>query len=210
MKFHMLLAASLAGAAMACVQPANATAIVTIEQVGGNVVATEAGSFDITDLGFEGIANVPAGIESINAGLFIGEGSSLDVYGSISGPSRFGSGGAFFATSASGDSFAFEAPGQLGVPSGYVSGTEISGSATWDDTTLSALGITPGTYTYTWGAGPDADSFTLYAGVEPPAVPEPSTITLFGAGLLGAALLAFRKTRGSSAGNPVGVPGSSL
>jgi len=211
MKIHIFLAASLAGAAMACVQPANASAIFTIEQVGGNVVATGDGSFDLTDLTLDGPFNVSAVVLPADSTLLVGAGSAYDIYTTISGPSAFGSGLASFASSASGDYMAFDGdPGQLAVPVGYVPGTEISGSAIWDSTTLLALGITPGIYTYTWGTGPDADSLTLYAGEQPPAVPEPSTITLLGAGLLAAMLLALSKTRNSSPGNPVGVPASRL
>ena len=48
------------------------------------------------------------------------------------------------------------------VPQGYVSGNPLSGSATFDNATFASLGITPGTYTWTWGTG--VDSFTLQIG----------------------------------------------
>lgn len=48
--------------------------------------------------------------------------------------------------------------------------------------------MTPGTYTYMWGSGTDADSLTLNVGV-----PEPETAALFGTGLLG--LLLIRRHR---------------
>jgi PEP-CTERM motif len=62
-----------------------------------------------------------------------------------------------------------------------VSGTYLSDTSTWNNTTLAALGVTSGTYTWTWGTGPTADSFTLEAG----PVPEPATCALLGSGLLG-------------------------
>ena len=75
------------------------------------------------------------------------------------------------------------------IDGGYVSGTQITETATFDNPTISALGVTPGTYVYKWGSGASADSLTFYAGVTPPA-PEPSTWALLavGAGALGLAL----------------------
>jgi hypothetical protein len=61
-------------------------------------------------------------------------------------------------------------PSQL--PSGYVSGTELSDQTTFSNQTFATLDVTPGTYTYTWGSGATADSLTLVAGSP---VPEPST-----------------------------------
>lgn len=67
--------------------------------------------------------------------------------------------------------------GQIFVPSGYVSGSVLSDTSTWNGTTIAGLGLTPGTYTYDWGTGPTADSFTLQIG--PLAtVPEPASFYL--------------------------------
>jgi hypothetical protein len=62
------------------------------------------------------------------------------------------------------------------VPHGYVSGTSLSGSATYSGT-IASVGATPGTYTWTWDKG--ANSFVLNV-VKPTGVPEPSAF----AGLL--------------------------
>jgi len=52
---------------------------------------------------------------------------------------------------------------------------------------LLSLGVTPGTYTWTWGTGVHADSFTINAGV---GVPDAgSTVSLLGFALLGLAAL---------------------
>jgi hypothetical protein len=69
---------------------------------------------------------------------------------------------------------------QLLVPSGYVSGTALSSSATWNSATFASLGVTPGTYFWTWGTGLNQNqnqSFTLQLG--PTVVPDAgSTIGL--------------------------------
>ena len=50
------------------------------------------------------------------------------------------------------------------VPIGYTSGF-LSGTSTYVGKTFATLGITPGTYTYTWGSGPNASSIILQIGV---------------------------------------------
>lgn len=60
-------------------------------------------------------------------------------------------------------------PGFVFAPAGYVSGSALTSSATWTATSLASLGLTPGTYLWTWGTGPTADSFTVHIGIAPPA-----------------------------------------
>ena len=60
------------------------------------------------------------------------------------------------------------------MPQGYVSGTDLGISTdTWNNQTLSSLGLTPGTYTWTWGTAPHADSLALQI-----TVPEPASFSL--------------------------------
>jgi hypothetical protein len=72
----------------------------------------------------------------------------------------------------------------------------LSGSSTFDNTTLAMIGLTPGTYTYTWspavvaGAVVQDGSLTInVTGV----VPESSTWAMMLAGFAGLGLLAYRK-----------------
>ena len=65
----------------------------------------------------------------------------------------------------------------------------LSDTATWDDTTISGLGLTPGTYTWTWGSGATADSFVINI----PPVPEPTTLTLLGSALFGLGVVYLRR-----------------
>ena len=75
------------------------------------------------------------------------------------------------------------------VPSGYVSGTALSSSATWNSATVASLGVTPGTYVWSWGAGANQD-FTLI--IRGAGVPDGgSTVSLLGFALVG--LTALRR-----------------
>jgi len=73
------------------------------------------------------------------------------------------------------------------VPEFYVSGTALSSSASWLDQTFSSLGVTPGTYVWTWGTGLPNQNFTLIIGT--PVPDTGSTVSLLGFGLLGLAAL---------------------
>jgi hypothetical protein len=81
--------------------------------------------------------------------------------------------------------------GVVVVPVGYVSGTVLSDSATWTGQSLASLGLTPGTYTYTWGSGIHADSATVQIGN---TTPEPGTVPLLGA-ILALGLAARSRTK---------------
>ena len=74
------------------------------------------------------------------------------------------------------------------MPEGYVSGTSISGNATWLGQTLASLGATPGTYVYT----SNSDSVTINIGG---VVPEPASwaMMLLGFGAIGFAMRRGRK-----------------
>lgn len=127
----------------------------------------------------------------------IGTGLSgtTDLYSGLSGPFTFGPGSATFPSSTTGDSVFLEDFGlDIDVPTGYVSGTGLSSSATFDSATIASLGVTPGTYTWTWDSG--ADSFVL--NVEAPAV-EPGSFLLTGIVLLAGLWLARKHVFASSA-----------
>jgi VPDSG-CTERM motif len=74
------------------------------------------------------------------------------------------------------------------VPTDYVSGTALSDTAAWLGKTFATLGVTPGTYVWTWGTGLPNQNFTLIIGRA--GVPDGgSTVSLLGFGLLGLAAL---------------------
>jgi hypothetical protein len=56
-------------------------------------------------------------------------------------------------------------PREVVVPQGYVSGTVISGSMTYNTQTIAGMGLTPGTYTWSWGTGGNTSTLTMIIGV---------------------------------------------
>jgi hypothetical protein len=157
--------------------------------VGSNVVATGSGTIDLTDLTLLALGiTEPAGLNPSSAYVNTGPlSAAIDVYDTVNGPANFGSGGMIAPNTGSGDFVGIGGGGSfLGVSSGYVSGSPLSSTSTWDNTTFSMLGATPGTYKWTWGSGADADSFTLVIGIA--AVPEPSTWAMMLLGFAGLGL----------------------
>ena len=80
------------------------------------------------------------------------------------------------------------------LPSLYVSDTPLSDTATYDTATFASLGVTPGTYVWTWGSGAD-QSFTLEIGT----TPLPAALPLFATGLGALGLLGWRRKRKAQA-----------
>jgi hypothetical protein len=116
----------------------------------------------------------------------------VDTYTGITGPTSFGPGGPFFfmANTGSGDFVGIGGlAGDIELPGGYTSGHALTSSATWNNATFASLGVTPGTYVWTWGAeGAANQNFTLIIGRA--GVPDGgSTVSLLGFGLLGLAAL---------------------
>jgi hypothetical protein len=183
--------ATLIGAGLSS-PPARAAYTVTYEQEGSNVVASGMGTIDLAALSIFENASAEASMAPFEGILDTGPTSFtlVDEYqGAITGPTSFGSGIFTAANSGSGDMVGISNGSVFGqpivtVPSGYVSGAALSDTATYDNTTLSMLGATPGTYTTTWGSGPTEDSFTLDI-VAPISAPEPGSLALLVMGLAG-------------------------
>ena len=134
----------------------------TYEEVAGTVVFTASGSINTGDL--TETANTATGaFVSPNAGLLQSNGAFLWSAAGFSGPSSFGTAG-FTSGTSTGNTFGVREPGSfagggINLPSGYVSGTPISGTLTVTGS-IASLGLLP-TVTYTWGTGPNADFFTI-------------------------------------------------
>jgi hypothetical protein len=140
--------------------------IVTISEVGSDVIMSGSGSLNLTGL-IEGSVQSGWGINGTLGTWVIGpsssffgrkyQGNAFSIY-----PTSFGS-GYTAPTSFTGDAFGIQ-NGSLGkdiiVPIGYTSGSPLSGTATFANKTISSMGLTPGTYLYDWGS----DSITLQIG----------------------------------------------
>ena len=165
--------------------PAQAAYIVTLQQVGANVVATGSGTLDLAALTL-GDNGFQSGIIIASQGaIAVGPNASVTTYSGFTGPTSFGSGGGHFPANNSGDTVGVDGNFNLVlVPEGYLSGSSLSDTSTYDGATFASLGVTPGTYEWTWGTGADADNFTLQIG--PVAVvPEPASLPLLVMGLAG-------------------------
>jgi len=178
--------------------------VVTLQEVGPNVVATGSGQLNFTGLTFldatdaivvPGFMNPPIGL--IVTGAPSTATDYFDPTGTtFSGPNNFGSGFGT-ASSGSGDTVGLSALGMgIIVPSGYVSDTALSDSSTYALENFVLLGVTPGTYKWTWGTGAD-QSFTLEIGT-----PLPAALPLFATGLGGLGLLGWRRKRKADAASP--------
>ncbi len=208
-----LLGLLAAGMLLGTGTAANATFIasyyeIDVVQVGSNVVATGSGTIDTNAMDYSKTSSQPAFIVPAAAVIGVGTTAPYDVYAS----STVFPSSTFFGTydnaevsdSGTGPFVGFcgvvvecvdNVHVQFVVPKGYISGDTLSTStATWDSTTLSALDLTPGIYTWTWPNGADeslTDQFVVKIGQ---TVPEPTSIALLGLGLAGLGI-SRRKSR---------------
>ena len=173
---------------------ARAGYVVDLTQQGSDVVATGSGAVDLTGLTFNGqggaIPQIAPGKGLILTGSKV-SGVDSDIYIGFTGPASFGNGDTTLASSGSGGIVGlFASLGVLWVPLGYVSDKTLSDTAMYDNQTFTTLGVTPGTYKWTWGDGPN-QNFTLVVGT---VVPEPSTWAMMVVGFAGLGFLGYQGT----------------
>ena len=187
---------------------ARAGLLITIEQVGTDVVTAGSGTLDLTGTTLAGPgAGRVAGINGFFTSIILGPTTPTipDIYFGLTGPS-FGTGLGLLATSGSGDLFGIGTPtaasGSFVVPRGYQSGSPLSATDIYANQTLSSprLGLIPGTYQYSL----PSDTITVQIG---PAVPEPSTAVLAViGGVCGLAYVLVRKRRSERRQGAAGQP----
>ena len=190
----LLALTAVAVTSLFSVQPAQAYTV-TLEQIGAHVVGTGSGALNFIDLNFDSFLHTNAQINPSGGTILTGLQDQVfaeDIYtGSITGPTSFGSGGLTNASSGSGFLVGINgALDQVFIPGGITPSQPLPGSATWNNATFASLGLTPGTYTWTWGTGLPNQNYTLIIGGA--GVPDGgSTVSLLGCTLLG--LAAFRR-----------------
>lgn len=157
------------------VRPAQAGYIVTLQQVGPNVVATGAGALDFTGLAPFNIFISPPAARIIPHQGYVWTGATATIPDSYqggasgaswTGPTKFGSSSiGMFATSSTGDFVGVIGTfgGYLIVPTGYVSGAPLSDSAIYSGQDFKSLHVDRGTYVWSWGSGVN-QNFTLQIG----------------------------------------------
>ena len=132
----------------------------TLLEVGDDVILSGSGIFDLTNLTYS--QNIPPTgfILPSNAQFFSGTDSGTPVYVDLySGttftkPSNFGASSTTTANFGSGDCVGtlLQGPNKfLVVPTGYVSNTALTTYTVFSGHTFTTLGVTPGTYTWSWG-----------------------------------------------------------
>lgn len=188
------------------VSQSDAGVIITMVESGTNVTATLSGSIGTWSGATPSTAGTGVGKANVirpsgGTTVFASTNPSLpsvvtsNYYTVSTYPSAFGTSTGPFAADASTASTLLFAWGRstnnVYIAQGYTLGTLISGVLTWHNKTFANLGVTPGSYVWSWGtpATPGAgDSITLNI------VPEPSTYCLALAGLACGGILLRRRT----------------
>ena len=177
-------------------QQSQAELLITMYESGSDVVVTVSGSIDdltgttLISTQSDTLRNL---IRPERSQVVFGESvtQSYNIYNVGSVPVDFGTTFALDASSStvSSNFLVRNTSGNLFLPTTYVLGTEMSGTATYAGQSFASLGITPGTYLWTW----TGDSVTLNIGSGPAPVPEPGTWAAAALLAGGAAFMRWRK-----------------
>jgi hypothetical protein len=196
----LLAVMMLAGVAM---HRAEAKYVAIFTQDGPDVIEVGGGTLDVTDLMVVSRGLSRSFVSGASGAYVSGTPGDLGraYVGSINGPATFGSGLIFTTTESSGDPVGFSASASfVFVPDDYVSGAPLSETSTYADATFASLGITPGTYVYSWGSDAHADTLTIEIGSP---IPEPSTWAMGLIGFAGLGYASYRRARGGKAAQSV-------
>jgi hypothetical protein len=192
MKKTQLLGALCTCIATLGISSANASIVVNIIESGVNVEASYSGSLDLgvtTGSWNPNSAAGPSGYATAFGSVWFPNANHHSYSTTISSWTPFGTGPNGAWDTSNGDAFVMYSNFKIGVPSGYISGDNISGNATKLGSSFASLGFTPGSYVSTLTNGSFTDSITINVS----AVPIPAAAWLFGSGLLGLIGVARRK-----------------
>lgn len=190
---------------------ASAAVIVNITEVGSDVQLTLSGSFtSLTTAGSgSGGTTSRVALSSFSGSfgrndIYLAGGSRPDYYDySLYSKSSNTYWGNVAATAdsqtISGFNYLVISTSGLKLDKSYGFGSALSASAIFSNKSIASLGITnPGTYVYTYGNSTTNDTVTFNIGSSPSgggAVPEPTSMAIFGLGALGFAYRARRKAK---------------
>lgn len=196
MKIKLLAATAAIAIASLCATAASAAVTITIQQSGTNVVTNLSGSLNLTGASSLGTASLVSGINSGLAVYTAVQGNGEDFQVGLTGPADFGSPISALSTTSNfaGDVFRiFGDFGRVTVPLNYTSGSALSATSTYFNTTLASLGLQVGSYVYI----SPSDTITVNVGPMAAAIPEPGTwaMMLVGFGGMGAAMRKSRKAK---------------
>lgn len=198
---NFLSTAGMTAGLILAASPAHAVYNIVMTETGGNVVATGSGSINTAGMNLQVLPNTCNVMSPSGRTLCMGSGTA-GLYSSLATPlPSFGTGFPAGLSSSSGHPF-FVSDRAIYLPAGYVSGSALSSTATWNAKTFASLGVTPGTYTWSFGGGVNADSVVLNivgatAPASAPLPPIPSNVALPGVPGVGAQLTVLDLTSGS-------------
>jgi hypothetical protein len=174
---------------------ARGAVVITIGEQGPNVVLVGSGTLN-TDALTLLVGGYASAVLQPNIAQFIGGStfSLVSAYEGVIGPASIGPSSVLYTADVSGGHLVGviggSSPAVLLVPEDYVSGSALASNATFTGHGLASLGLAEGSYVWTWGSGPTADSLTLNV------IPESSTALIT---FLGLSLLLRRQKRNSRA-----------
>jgi len=157
-----------------------------LPETGGDVVFIANGTANLIGLTSSVITGSTAAGLNASLGLLTVGSGNFQRYDGLTAPANlpFGTGSGFVVSSSNSGGPLSIKGGQLLLPSGYISGSYLSASNTFNVQTFASFSggtLIPGSYVWTWGAGANADSLSLNIG----SVPEPSSGILVGLGIIG-------------------------
>jgi hypothetical protein len=156
---------------------ADGAVLITVGQVGDDVVWEATGSVDITGLQYFGQGFGKGQILPVTSSIFLGadpddNSDPLDSYGVVASPGAFGTIQIGQGSDGTGPRWGL-AGTSIALPQGYQSGDDLAATLVFADTDIDDLGLIPGTYSWSWAA----DSVTLRI------VPVPASAWLFASAL---------------------------